>query len=69
MQIKNIQDRVSVVRREFSHFQAKLPMFGNERRKWLNSRLNPSGHGELKARLNLTYNTNLNASFRSSVPS
>ncbi|MBP5778874.1 MAG: hypothetical protein J6W17_02835 [Campylobacter sp.] len=42
---QNIQDRVGVVKREFSHFQAKLPVFGNERRKWLNSRFNPSGMG------------------------
>ena len=45
MQIKNIQDRIGVVRRKFGRFQAKLPLSGNERRNCPNLRLNPSSLG------------------------
>ena len=47
MQIKNIQDRIGVVRRKFGRFQAKLPLSGNKRRNCPNLRLNPFKSGEL----------------------
>ena len=46
--LKNIQDRIGVVRRKFGRFQAKLPLSGNERRNCPNLRLNPFKFGELK---------------------
>ena len=49
--LKNIQDRMGVVRRKFGRFQAKLPLSGNERRNCPNLRLNPFRSGEFKKKI------------------